>query len=360
MTIGSSFTRRGVLAGGAALGLGMLAGRPLLAQERTFIPFSNKSLDYYFFVIEQAAVQRAVEGRSWTFQATNANFDNTRQLEQWESLMLSQPSAIVSDPIDSQAIVSAIRRYNRQNIPVAIIDTPADGGDVAITISFDNYLGGVMAGQEIVARLTERYGSPRGKVLNCYGALASVAWRLRKEGLEAELSKYPDITYIDRPTEGLLDQMLSVTLSTLSEHPDLDAVHAPSDSPARGIATALQQRGRWKKVGEEGHVIFVTIDGEPAALNWLQEGYMDACVSQDPIAYGEIAVELLAEHSLKGEAVPLGTYANDRYFWEKAEIVEGKTGPTMVIPPFVINPENAGDKRHWGSIAVNEWGIEYS
>ena len=250
----ASLNRRSVLKGAAALGVGAMAGRSAFAQDRVFVPYSNKSLDFYFFVIQEEAVKRAVEANSWEFQATNANFDNTRQLEQWQSLMLSQPSAIVSDPIDSQAIVSAIRRYNQQNIPVAIIDTPADGGDVAITVSFDNYIGGEMAAQEIINRLVEKYGSPRGTVLNCFGALQSVAWRQRKEGMDAEFAKYPDINYLARPTEGQLEQMLAVTLSTLSEYPDLDAVHAPSDSPSRGIVTALQQRDRWKPVGEDGHV----------------------------------------------------------------------------------------------------------
>ncbi|MXQ13311.1 sugar ABC transporter substrate-binding protein [Microvirga makkahensis] len=360
MTINPRMNRRQVLAGGLALGASTLAGPAAFAQDRVFVPFSNKSLDYYFFVIEEQAVKRAVEANKWSFQATNANFDNTKQLEQWQSLMLSKPAALVSDPIDSQAIVSAIRRYNQQKIPVAIIDTPADGGKVAITVSFDNREGGVMAAREIIDRLTKKYGSPRGKVLNCYGALASVAWRQRKEGMDAEFAKYPEITYIARPSEGQLEQMLSVTLGTLSEHPDLDAVHAPSDSPARGIATALQQKGRWKKAGEDGHVIFVTIDGEPVALKWIQDGYMDACVSQDPIAYGEIAVEMLAKHSLKGNDVPLGTYKNAKYFWEKGEIVDGKTGPTLIIPPFVINGENASDKRHWGHVAEKEWGVPYT
>lgn len=353
--------RRSVIKAGAAAGAAAMMGGAAWAQDRVFVPFSNKSLDFYFFVIQEEAVKRAVEGNDWEFQATNANFDNTRQLEHWQSLMLRRPSAIVSDPIDSQAIVSAIRRYNQQNIPVAIIDTPAAAGaDVAITVSFDNYIGGQYAAQEIINRLIERYGEPRGTVLNCFGALQSVAWRLRKEGMDAEFAKYPDINYLARPTEGQLDQMLSVTLSTLSEFPDLDAVHAPSDSPSRGIVTALRQRDRWRPIGEDGHVIFVNIDGEPVALNWIKEGYMDACVSQDPIAYGEVAVELLRDYSMQGEPVPIGTYENDKYFWERAEIVEGDSGPTMIIPPFTIDPSNADDERHWGYISETVWGIPYS
>jgi len=354
-----NFTRRHILQTSGALAAASLT--PLaLAQRKPFIPFSNKSLDYYFFVIQEEAVKRAVQARQWEFQATNASFDNTRQLEQWQSLMLKNPAGMVCDPIDSQAIVSAIARYKAKKIPVAIIDTPADGGDVDITVSFDNRLGGEMAAKEIIKRLTQKHGSPKGVVLNCFGALQSVAWRLRKEGMDAEFAKYPDIKYLTRPTEGQLEQMLSVTLATLSEYPNLDAVHAPSDSPARGIATALQQRGRWKKTGEDGHVIFVNIDGEPVALNWIKEGYMDGCVSQDPIAYGEIAVEMLEKHGMQQQAVPLGAYANNKYFWEKAEIVKGKTGPTLIIPPFVIDAGNAQDKRHWGFIAEKEWGIAYS
>ena len=360
----NGMTRRGLLkaggAVGAALGANALFGNAAWSQDAGFIPFSNKSLDYYFFVIQEEAVKRAVGANNMKFQATNASFDNTRQLEQWQSLMLSQPSAIVSDPIDSQAIVSAIGRYNQKKIPVAIIDTPSDGGDVAITVSFDNKLGGVMAAQEIIKRLTAKYGSPKGTVLNCFGALQSVAWRLRKEGMDEEFAKYPDIKYLARPTEGQLDQMLAVTLSTLSEFPDHDAVHAPSDSPSRGIVTALQQKDRWKKVGEEGHVIFVNIDGEPVALKWIQEGYMDACVSQDPIAYGEIAVEMLVKHSIKGEAVPIGVYENKKYFWEKGDIVSGPPGETMIIPPFVIDGTNSDDKRHCGAISEKEWGIPYT
>ena len=360
MSAGNQISRRHLLQAGAALCVAALAGGKAFAQSKPFVPYSNKSLDYYFFVIQEEAVKRAVAANDWDFQATNASFDNTRQLEQWQSLMLKSPAAIVSDPIDSQAIVSVINRYKSAGIPVAIIDTPTDGGEVDITVSFDNHLGGVMAAQEIIKGLTKKHGSPKGTVLNCFGALQSVAWRQRKEGMDEEFAKYPDIKYLARPTEGALDQMLAVTLSTLSEFPDLDAVHAPSDSPSRGIVTALQQKNRWKKIGEEGHVIFVNIDGEPVALNWIKEGYMDGCVSQDPIAYGEIAVEMLAKHAMKGESVPIGAYENKKYFWEKGEIVAGKTGPTLIIPPFVIDPSNADDKRHWGYISEKEWNIPYT
>ena len=353
-------SRRDFVGGMAMLGAGATLGGRALGQSKKLVPYSNKSLDYYFFVAQQEGVKRAVEAQGWEFQTVNASFDNTVQLQQWSSLLLRSPAAIISDPIDSQAIVSAIRRYDFKHIPVGIIDTPATGGNVAITVDFDNRAGGVMAAQQIVDRLKAKHGSPKGTVLNCYGALQSVAWRLRKEGFDAEMTKYPDITLLDRPTEGLLNNMLSVTTSTLSEHPDLDAVHAPSDTPSRGIVTALQQHGRWKKRGEDGHVIFVNIDGEPIALQWITQGYMDAEISQDPIAYAEITVDMIAKYAMNKQAVPLDPYHNPKYYWENGTIASSASGPSLVIPPFVVDEHNVSDKRLWGNIAYNDWGLHYT
>ena len=356
-----SLDRRKFLGASAAATAAALAGGGrAFADTQKFVPYSNKSLDYYFFVAQQESVKRAVEAQGWRFQATNASFDNTTQLQQWESILLNNPSAIISDPIDSQAIVSVIEKYNYKNIPVGIIDTPATGGKVAITVDFDNYQGGVMAAEAIANCLKKKYGSPKGTVLNCYGALQSVAWRLRKEGMDATFKKYPDITLLDRPTEGVLNTMLSVTAATLAEYPHLDAVHAPSDTPSRGIVTALQQKGKWKKVGDPDHVIFVNIDGEPIALQWIKEGYMDGVVSQDPVAYGQITVEMLAKYSMNGQAVPLGPYHNDKYYWENGTITTSRSGPSLVIPPFLIDASNADDKRMWGNVTFNDWGLKYT
>jgi ABC-type sugar transport system substrate-binding protein len=362
---GSGFqvSRRNLLkigAGGAAtLAVGM--GSPLLAQAKPLLGFSNKSLDFYFFRIMEEAAKRSTEALGWEFQAVNASFDSTTQLQQWDSLMLKNPIALVGDTVDSQAMVSAVRKANAKNIPTAMIDSLSNGGKVAISVAFDNTQGGVMAAEAVIERLKAKYdGQAKGVVLNCYGSLKSDAWRARKEGWDATFAKYPDITLLNRPTEGLLKNMLSVTVDTLSEYPDLDAVHAPSDTPARGIVTALKQKGKWKKIGEEGHVIFVTIDGEPGGIEHLKSGYQDADISQDAIAYSEVAIELLHKHAVNGESVPLGTYENPKYFWERGEIVEGNTGPRLIIPPFAITPENATDKRHWGNVAVNDWGFPYT
>lgn len=329
------------------------------ADEPLKVHYANKSLTYYFFVIQEESMKRAAESRGWEFTSTNASFKNAVQYDQFETAVMEGADIITTDPNDSEGIIGAIETARENGIKVGVVDTPTMGGDVNVTVAFDNYRGGYMAGQRIAELLKEKYGEVKGVVLNAYGALESYAWRLRKQGFDAAMMEYPNITYLDRPSDGLAEKMYNITINTLAEYPELDAIHAPSESPARGIYNALKEKGKLHKVGHPDHVIFVTIDGEPIAIKWIKEGYLDASISQDPIAYSEICLELIDRYSLKGEPVPTGVYENDDYYWERASIVNGMPGPSVVIPPYYIDSSNVDDKRHWGYIAEEEWNIPY-
>ena len=71
---------------------------------------------------------------------------------------------IVAASIDKDGINSAIERINEKGVPVVLVDTESTGGQVSLTINFDNYKAGKMAAQEIVRLLTEKYGEPKGIV----------------------------------------------------------------------------------------------------------------------------------------------------------------------------------------------------
>jgi simple sugar transport system substrate-binding protein/ribose transport system substrate-binding protein len=349
-------TRRQIVLGSLAL----VPWPPRWASaQKLLIPFSNKSLDYYFFVIEEAAVKRAVEANQGSFQATNASFDNTRQLEQWQSLMLSRPAALVLDPIDSQAIVSGLRRYNQQKIPVAIIDTPAESGNVAITVSFDNRLGGVMAAREIINRLIKSTAAPRARCSTATahwpawpGASARRAWMPSSPSIPASptLPDPPKASWT-RCCPSPWPRCPNIPIWTPCTRPAIRR-HAASPPPcSRRTAGRRSMKGprhlrhhRWRAGG--------------AALD--QDGYMDACVSQDPIAYGEVAVEMLVKYSIPGKEVPSGRTRTRNTSGRRARSSKGQTGPTLIIPPFVIDRSNAADQRHWGYVAEKVWGIAYT
>lgn len=329
-------------------------------KEGKYIAFSHKSNNYYAFVVMQEGMKRAVESRGWKFEASVADFDSAKQANHILNFVSKKPDAILSDPIDSDGLVDTLDKATAAGIPVGIIDTPTTGGDVAITVAFDNYQAGELAAMEIVKRLEQKYGEPKGIVLNAYGQMSSWAWRLRKEGMDAVFAKYPNIKYLAMPGEGDMKKTNDALINALAQYPNIDAVHAPSDNPSLGLVEALKQKGKWKKVGEEGHVILVTIDAEPVAVQGVLDGYYDATICQDCASYGEIPIEMLEKYTFKGEKVPTGgMYENNKYFWEKAPIIDSPSGPYIQMPAYVIDASNAADPRHWGNVAFNEWGIKY-
>lgn len=320
--------------------------------------YCNKGMNYFFFVVQNEAVKRKSEELGFGYRTTDANFDSSAQFDDWNSLLISQPAFLISDPIDSEGLAAQAQRARDQGVPVGIIDTPLTAGEVDFTIAFDNHRGGEMAAETIVEALREKYGSEKGIVLNGYGALSSSAWRGRKEGFEEVMAKYPDIQLISRPTEGDEATARSVAGATLAEFPDLDAAHAPSDSITRGILTALRAEDKAIPKGEDGHVILTSIDGEPQSLGWIRDGLLDAEVSQDPIAYAQVCVEMLTGYSMKDQPIPIEDYTNEAYYWETAPVVQTEQGPSCVIPPFYIDADNVEDERHWGNVVIDQWGMK--
>ncbi len=363
-----TFVRR---AGLGIVGIGLLGSGGLLAGcggqgggsqggggEDGIGAYSNKSLDFFFFSAQAAAVRKKIEDLGYRYQTTNAEFDATQQTNDFQSLLLQTPAFLISDPIDSEGLAQAMQRYAQKNVPIGIIDTPITDGEVQFQIAFDNFQGGEFAARRIVEEIRKAYGEESGRVLNCYGALSSSAWRARKEGFDAEMEKYPDIEVIERPTEGLEETTRSVSAQAFSQFPDIRGAHAPSDSLTRGILRTLKATDRLRQRGEDGHVIVTSIDGEPQSLEWARQGWLDAEVSQDPIAYGEICVEMIVNRVLQDKDVPVGDYTNDRYAWETAEVLEENTGPNMVIPAYYVDGGNVDDPRQWGNRIVEEYDMK--
>jgi len=324
----------------------------------TTVAFANKGMNFFFFVVQNEAIKRKSEELDYQYKTTDANQDAGQQFNDWNSLLVSSPAFVIADPIDSKGLETVVKQTAGRDIPVGIVDTPLTKGVADFTIAFDNYRGGEMAAEKTVELLKKRYGREKGTVLNAYGALSSSAWSGRKKGFEDVMKKYPDIEVLSRPTDGDETKAKSVAGATLSEFPTLDAAHSPSDAITRGLVTTLKSEGRTGDPDAKDHVILTSIDGEPQALDWIRAGVLDASVSQDPVAYGEVCVELLHKYSLKGEDIPLEPYENKDYYWEKAPIEKTDQGPTCVIPPFFITADNVDDKRHWANVVTNDWGMQ--
>ncbi len=322
------------------------------------IVYTQKTMNQYFHVALQEKVEEAVTAAGFKVEVANCNNDSTLQNDQFRNFISKDPKAIIANAVDSDALNDVANDAVKAGIPVIMVDNPASTAVVDGSVKFDNYECGRMAAERIVEALTEKNGSPSGRLVNVYGAMSSECWRLRKDGFESVISEYPDIEYIEVPGEGERAKSQEALTNVIAKYNgEIDAVHCPSDDPGLGCAEAMQIAGLWYPVGDEKHVIFVTGDGEPDAVRFLKEGYYDAIIVEDAYAYGPIAVDLLTQYIFRGETIPTsGTYTNEDYYWKTAEFMDGETGPVLQVPPYALDASNVGEEGHWGVAALEAEG----
>ncbi|GHT85536.1 sugar ABC transporter substrate-binding protein [Bacteroidia bacterium] len=326
------------------------------ADSSNLIVYTQKTMNQYFHVALQEKVEEAVATAGYVSEVANCNNDSTLQNDQMKNFISKKPKAIIGNTVDSDALNDVVDAAVKAGIPVIMVDNPASTAVVDGTVQFDNFQCGKMAAEEIVAKLTEKYGSPKGRVVNVYGAMSSECWRLRKDGFDSVIKEYPDIEYIEVPGEGERAKSQEALTNVIAKYSgEIDAVHCPSDDPGLGCAEALRIANLWYPVGDEKHVIIVTGDGEPDAVKYLQDGYYDAIIVEDAYAYGPIAVDLLTQYIFKGEKVPTtGTYTNEAFYWKTAEFMDGPTGPILRVPPYALTSENVKEEGHWGVQALKD------
>lgn len=322
------------------------------------IVYTQKTMNQYFHVALQEKVEEAVTAAGFKVEVANCNNDSTLQNDQFRNFISKNPRAIIANAVDSDALNDVANDAVKAGIPVIMVDNPASTAVVDGSVKFDNYECGKMAAERIVEALTEKYGSPKGRLVNVYGAMSSECWRLRKDGFESVITQYPDIEYIEVPGEGERAKSQEALTNVIAKYNgEIDAVHCPSDDPGLGCAEAMQIADLWYPVGDEKHVIFVTGDGEPDAVKFLKEGYYDAIIVEDAYAYGPIAVDLLTQYIFNGETIPTsGTYTNEDYYWKTAEFMDGETGPVLQVPPYALDASNVNEEGHWGVAALEAEG----
>jgi inositol transport system substrate-binding protein len=86
--------------------------------------------------------------------------------------------------------------------------------------------------------------------------------------------------------------------------PAVDFVFTSSDFLYPQIKAVLEPLGKWKPIGDAGHVILGGLDGDSTAYRLMQEGYVDATGVQDLFFEADAIMEALLDAIEKGQTKP--------------------------------------------------------
>jgi ABC-type sugar transport system substrate-binding protein len=215
-----------------------------------------------------------------------ANNSADEQRAQIDELISSRRvDAIIAIAQDRDKIVSSIRQANQADIPFIAIDrAPASGGSVAFQITGDPVADGQLAGRYMIG-----LNRPL-TVLHLWGALSDENAVGRRDGFNQAVAGSPVKVVSQAPTNWDPQTAGAATTEALRAHPELDAIFAPSDFLLPEVASAVEKAGRSKPADQPGHVVIVTIDGDPVGCRALGQGLIDADVATLVGEFGKQAI----------------------------------------------------------------------
>ena len=190
----------------------------------------------------------------------DAGFDAAKQLNDIDDMIQQGVKVMLIDPVDSNAIKSAVEACDAAGIPVIAYNSPLNF-EIASTVATDNYLAGQLVGEAM------------GKALDGKGEVAMLTYNVaevcldRANGFKDAIAEYPDIKIVEeQEIQPGTDTALPVAENILQAYPDLAGMFALNDPSALGCVAAVESANLLDQVQ------IVGVDGSDDAKAAIAEG----------------------------------------------------------------------------------------
>jgi ribose transport system substrate-binding protein len=253
------------------------------------IGVSLSTLNNPFFVSIKEGITTAAAKEHMQVKIADAQNDSAKQNNDVEDLIQQGVDILLINPVDSDAISSAILLANQSGVSVITIDRSATKGNVVTFIASNNIEGGKMAAQFIVSKLGKK-----AVVAELQGIPGASATRERGQGFHLIADKELNVI-ASQSADFDRAKGLTVAENILQAHDNVQAIFAQNDEMALGAYEAAKSAGK--------NIIIVGFDGSQDGLKSVQNGQLSATVAQQPDLIGEKAIEASKQIANK-ESIP--------------------------------------------------------
>ncbi len=262
------------------------------AEGATSIGVSLDNLDDPYWVGLKVGIDKAVAelGDKVSVDMQICQGDATLQAKQIQDMLTAGANAIVCVYVDQEAIKQSIKLCNEKSVPFVYCDRPvasSDDAKVAWGIATDD-LALSTNGWKWMVDYAKKNNIEKLKVLELVGSLTDANVLKRTKGFESVMAENPDL--IERvqsvPTEWNLEKALAGVTNALQANPDINCIFMHSDYLLAPTIQALEAADRWKKIGEDGHVIVMPYSGNSLSLKSMSDGYVEMTFGMNTINNG--------------------------------------------------------------------------
>ncbi len=273
------------------------AGKSAGENDRLVIAVIPKSTGGEFWETVEAGARKAAEDLDVEikWEGTLTETEIAEQNKIIENMINLGVDGMALAPLNQVATRRPVQNVVDAGIPVVIFDSAVDGDAHVSFVATHNKRGGSLGGEHLVKLL----GNKKGPVMlmrfvqgtgSCEARAKGFIETLTAAGLKIAADPYPE----DGTVAGCI-RTASNTLEGFVKDGklDIDGIFACNDRSTLGVLAALEDL---RKSGVQVNTKFVGFDFNPKLIDSLQNGKIDALVSQNPEKMGYLAVETIVAH----------------------------------------------------------------
>jgi ribose transport system substrate-binding protein len=269
-----------------AIGLAVLAMAPAAQAQQKKIGLAVANLQAEFFNMIKQSVEAYGKEKGYQIITVDAKGDATTQVNQVQDLLTQKIDALIYIPAGATAATVPVKAARAAGIPVVNVDRNADGAPGDTFIRGES----IKATTELAEWVCQHSGG-KGNAVVIHGQKGTSPEVDRMKGFTAGLAKCPNvkITQNQWTERWAADEGNKIGQDMLQRDPTISIIFGQADGIALGAAQAV-------KLAKPDHkVIVVGYDGDVGGLKAVQNGTLDATVTQPTFEMGRLAVDSVTD-----------------------------------------------------------------
>ena len=214
-------------------------------------------------------------GTDWTQPTEN---------EQVEALLAQGYNGLMVFPLDASGANALYKEVVDKGVPVinygaqTQVPTPA-----SFTVATDVKKAAMIATEAVIKAMGEK-----GGILNVLEVVTDPNTILRKQGVEEEVAKYPNVKIVQTIGDmNAVQECIDKISNALAAQGDkVNGIVTTGYNPTVAVATILSER-------KNNKIAFVGIDDDPIVIKAIKEGYITGTFDQNPYLQGYVGPVLL-------------------------------------------------------------------
>jgi ribose transport system substrate-binding protein len=259
---------------------------PVLAQGNKTVGLAVANLQADFFNQIKQSVDAEAKAKGVKLIVADAKGDAATQVDQIQDLITRGVNALIYIPAGATAAGVPVKAAKKANIPVVNVDRNAPDAPGDTFIATDSVAAARTLG-EYVCKVT----GGKATLAIIQGQLGTTPELDRDKGFNEAMANCPGIKVVAKqPTKmWMQDEGFAIAQDMLQRYPDINAFFGRADALALGAAHAV-------KVANVGHKVWIFgFDGDVAGLKAVQDGTLDATMTQKTQYMGKLALDSALE-----------------------------------------------------------------